>query len=60
MEVLNNDIHEKESALNSAIASVEMEGYKLSQKEKELCMDFIMNSISKDEFIKEILERCAV
>lgn len=58
--MINSRISEKEYALNSAIASVEMEGYKLSQKEKDLCMDFVSNNITKEEFIKEVIERYAV
>ena len=31
-------LREKKMALNNAVASVEMEGYKISDNEKELCM----------------------
>lgn len=51
-------LNEKEIVLNNAIASVEMEGYKLSDYEKDLCMDVLNGKIAKDEMIKIMLERC--
>lgn len=51
-------LNEKEIVLNNAIASVEMEGYKLSDYEKDLCMDVLNGKITKDEMIKIMLERC--
>lgn len=53
-------LHEKKAILDSAIASVEMEGYKLTEEEKKLCYDYVNDNIDKAEFIKTILERCAV
>ena len=41
-------LQETEKVLNNAIASVEIEGYKLSGK------------LTKDDFIKIMLERCTV
>ncbi len=49
---------EKERALRNAVASVEMEGYKLSDEEKGLCMDMLDGKLSKTDFIKKLLERC--
>ncbi len=51
-------LREKEKALNNAIASVEMEGYSVSEYEKKLCMDVLNGKMTKDDFIKTMLERC--
>lgn len=51
-------LNEKEIVLNNAIASVEMEGYKLSDYEKDLCMDVLNGKITKDEMIEIMLKRC--
>lgn len=56
----NISIKEKEYALNNAVASVEMEGYRISEYEKRLCMDALNGVITKDELINKLLERCAV
>lgn len=53
-------LQEKEQILNNAIASVEMEGYSLSDFEKDLCMDMLDGKIDKDEFINIMLKRCMV
>ena len=45
-------LREKKMALNNAVASVEMEGYKISDNEKELCMKVLDGKLTKDEFIK--------
>lgn len=58
-EVLNM-LHENKEILDSAVASVEMEGYKLTEEEKKLCYDYVNDTITKTEFIKTILERCAI
>ena len=50
-------LSEKEKALNNAVASVEMEGYKLSTEDKCLCMDMLDGKLSKTAFIKALLER---
>ena len=50
-------IERKEMALNNAVASVEMEGYKISDNEKELCMEVLDGKLTKDEFIKIMLEK---
>lgn len=50
-------LSEKEKALNNAVASVEMEGYKLSTEDKRLCMDMLDGKLSKADFIKTLLER---
>lgn len=51
-------LQEKERALNNAIASVEMEGYRVSDTEKNLCMDVLNEKLTKDDFIKTMLEIC--
>lgn len=51
-------LQDKERALNNAVASVEMEGYRLSDTEKKLCMDVLNGKLTKDDFIKIMLERC--
>ncbi len=51
-------LQEKERALNNAVASVEMEGYRVSDAEKKLCMDVLNGKLTKDDFIKIMLERC--
>lgn len=45
-------------ALESAVASVEIEGYSVTQSQKELCLDFLSGKINKEEFIQTMLERC--
>ena len=47
-------------ALNNAIASVEMEGYDVTEKQKAFCMEFLDGKIEKEDFIKAILEGCLV
>lgn len=51
-------LREKERALDNAVTSVEMEGYKVSEFEKQLCMDVLNEKLTKDDFIKILLERC--
>lgn len=53
-QIANND---KISALNNAIASVEMEGFEFADGERELCMAALAGKITKDDFIKILLER---
>lgn len=53
-------LHDKEMALNNAIASVEIEGYHVSDYERQLCMSVLNGTITKEEFMQTILERCAV
>lgn len=50
-------LREKKMALNNAVASVEMEGYKISDNEKELCMKVLDGELTKDEFIKIMFEK---
>lgn len=47
-------------ALNNAIASVEMEGYDVTEKQKVSCLDFLDGKIDKKDFIKTVLEGCLV
>lgn len=51
-------LQEKEKALDNAVASVEIEGYRVSEYERELCMDVLNGKLTKDDFIKIMLERC--
>ena len=53
-------LKEKERALNNAVASVEMEGYNVPADDEALCMDVLNGKLSKDDFIKIMLERCQV
>ena len=50
-------LREKKMVLNNAVASLEMEGYKISDNEKELCMEVLDGKLTKDEFIKIMLEK---
>lgn len=50
-------LREKKMVLNNAVASVEMEGYKIADNEKELCMEVLDGKLTKDEFIKIMLEK---
>lgn len=50
-------LRERKMVLNNAVASVEMEGYKISDNEKELCMEVLDGKLTKDEFIKIMLEK---
>lgn len=52
----SNNIYEP--ALKNAIASVEMEGYEFEEAQKKECLDFVSGKISKEDFIKLLLERC--
>lgn len=53
-------LQKKERALNNAVASIEMEGYKISDTEKKLCMDVLNEKLTKDDCIKTMLEICTV
>lgn len=44
--------------LNSAIASVEIEGYKLDEEQKAFCLEFVSGNMKKEDFINIMLERC--
>lgn len=50
----------QKDALNNAIASVEMEGYKLTEFHKKLCRNVLNGDISKKQCIDIILERYGV
>ena len=47
-------------ALKNAIASVEMEGYEVTETQKLSCLDFLDGKIDKKDFIKAVLEGCLV
>ena len=49
-----------EYTLNNAVASVEIEGYNVTEDEKRLCMAMLEGKITKEEMIKKVLERCAL
>ena len=55
---MNKSIYEY--ALDNAIASVEIEGYNVTQNQREFCLDFLNGKMDKDNFIKVILEGCRV
>ena len=47
-------------ALDNAIASVEMEGYRITAEQKSQCFDFLSGKIDKDTFIQMVLKGCEV
>jgi len=42
--------------LESAVASVEMEGYSVNEQQKAFCFEFVTGNINKEEFINSILK----
>lgn len=44
--------------LDNAIASVELEGYRVTDEQKSQCLDFLSGKIDKDTFIQMILKGC--
>ena len=44
-------------ALNNAIASVEMEGYEVTETQKLSCLDFLDGKTDKKDFINAILKQ---
>ena len=54
--MLQQDVYKE--AFNSAVASVEMEGYDVTEKQKDSCLDFLNGKIDKNDFIKAVLEGC--
>lgn len=49
--------YNKTIILKNAIASVEMEGYKLSDFNKKMCQDVINKKISKEQCVQQIITR---
>ena len=47
-----------EYALRNAVASMEIEGFEISEDEKQLFFDFANNRLSREQFITLVLERC--
>ena len=47
-------------ALDTAIASVEIEGYRVTDEQKSQCFDFLSGKIDKDTFIQMVLKGCEV
>ena len=56
--MLQQDVYKE--AFNSAVASVEMEGYEVTETQKLSCLDFLDGKIDKKDFIKAVLEGCLV
>lgn len=46
--------YEKEKMLKNAVAIVEMEGFKFSEKDKEICMKLFDGKISNDSLAKAL------
>lgn len=46
--------------LDNAIASVEIEGYRVTDEQKSQCFDFLSGKIDKDTFIQTVLKGCEV
>jgi len=46
-----------EQALNNAIASISMEGYVFTDKQKQICADVLDGKITKEEYIKMLLQK---
>lgn len=55
---MSKEKEKRKRALQNAIASVEMEGYTVSDYEKKLCMDVLTDKITKEDLIAQMLERC--
>ena len=47
----------KQQALRNSIANVEIEGYRLTDKQKDLCSQVFNGKLSKIECIKILLNR---
>lgn len=45
-----------QEALDNAVASVEMEGYRITDEQKSQCMDFVTGKIDKATFIQMVLK----
>ena len=47
----------REQAFKNAVANVEIEGYRLTDRQKELCAQVLDGKLSKQECIKILLNR---
>lgn len=47
-----------QEALDNAVASVEMEGYRITNEQKAQCFDFLSGKIDKATFIQMVLKGC--
>lgn len=47
-----------QEALDNAVASVEMEGYRVTDEQKSQCFDFLSGKIDKTTFIQMVLKGC--
>lgn len=47
-----------QEALNNAVASVELEGYRITDEQKVQCFDFLSGKIDKATFIQMVLKGC--
>lgn len=45
-----------QEALDNAVASVDMEGYRITDEQKAQCFEFLSGKIDKATFIKMILK----
>ena len=45
-----------QEALDNAVASVEMEGYRITDEQKSQCFDFLSGKIDKATFIQMVLK----
>lgn len=45
-----------QEALDNAVASVEMEGYRITDEQKSQCFDFLSGKIDKTTFIQMVLK----
>ncbi len=49
-----------QEALDNARASVEMEGFRITDEQQSQCMDFVTGKIDKEAYIQMLLKRCGV
>lgn len=56
LNMRNVSAAEREYALNNAVASVEIEGYNVSEYEKKMCMDVLNGNMTAEQFIQKMLE----
>ena len=47
-----------QEALDNAVASVEMEGYRITNEQTAQCLDFLSGKIDKATFIQMVLKGC--
>ena len=47
-----------QEALDNARASVEMEGFRITDEQQAQCMAFVTGNIDKETYIQMLLKRC--